>query len=112
MRPGEDRLVWLDLEMTGLEVERDVIVEIGCLVTDAQLEPLDEGIDIVVHQPPDVLATMNDYVRQMHTKSGLLVEIEQSEVSLADAGARTLEYIKGHVAEVRRAPLCGNSIGM
>ena len=107
-----DRLVWLDLEMTGLDVNRHVIVEIAALVTDEQLEPLDDGIDIVVHQPPEALAQMDDYVRNMHTKSGLLPEIEASTVSLADAGARTLEYVRAHVARAESAPLCGNSIGV
>src|SRR5450432_3921268 len=87
---GDDRLVWLDLEMTGLDVTRHVIVEIAALVTDDQLEPLDEGIDIVVHQPPAALAEMDDFVRAMHTRSALLPEIEASPVDLADAGARTL----------------------
>jgi oligoribonuclease len=111
--PGaDDRLVWLDLEMTGLDVERDAIVEIAALVTDAALEPLDEGLDFVVHQPPDVLAGMNDFVRAMHTRSALLPAIEASTVSLDDAGARVLEYVKAHVPQASSAPLCGNTIGM
>ena len=107
----DDRLVWIDLEMTGLDVERHVIVEIACLVTDAELELLDDGLDIVVHQDGDALAAMDDFVRKMHTKSGLLPEIEASTVDLATAGARVLEYVKGHVAK-GQAPLCGNSIGV
>jgi oligoribonuclease len=107
-----DRLVWLDLEMTGLDVDRHVIVEIAALVTDDQLEALDEGIDIVVHQPLAALAEMDDFVRAMHTRSGLLPEIEASPVVLADAGARTLEYVRQHVPEAMTAPLCGNSIGV
>src|SRR3981189_374654 len=75
-------LVWLDLEMTGLDVRRHVIVEIAALVTDAEAEPLDDGIDLVVHQPPEALAEMDDYVRAMHTRSGLLPAIEASEVGL------------------------------
>jgi oligoribonuclease len=109
---GTDRLVWLDLEMTGLDVSRHVIVEIAALVTDDQLEALDDGIDIVVHQPADALAQMDDYVRAMHTRSGLLPEIEASTVSLADAGARTLDYVRAHVPSAETAPLCGNSIGV
>jgi oligoribonuclease len=89
-------LVWLDLEMTGLEPDRHTIVEIATLVTDDELEILAEGPDLV---------------RQMHTKSGLLPEIETSTTSLADAGARTLEFVKEHVPDARTVPLCGNSIG-
>ena len=110
--PVDDRLVWLDLEMTGLDVVRHTIVEIAVLVTDAALEPLDEGVDIVVHQPPDALAAMDDIVRKMHTKSGLLTAIEASDVSLPQAGERTLAYVRSHVPEARTAPMCGNSIGV
>jgi len=106
-----ERLVWLDLEMTGLELDRHVIVEIAALVTDNDLEPVDDGIDLIVHQPPSALAEMDDYVRNMHTKSGLLKEIEASSLSLADAGAQVLDYVRGHVGE-GKSPLCGNSIGV
>ncbi|MBM3670856.1 MAG: oligoribonuclease [Actinobacteria bacterium] len=109
--PAADRLVWLDLEMTGLDVSRHVIVEIAALVTDTELEPLDDGIDLVVHQPPEALDAMDDFVRKMHTKSGLLAAIEASDVTLADAGARTLEYVQSHV-KAGESPLCGNSIGV
>jgi len=108
----DDRLVWIDLEMTGLEVERHVIVEIAVLVTDGQLEIVDDGLDIVVHQPPEALAGMDDYVRTMHTKSGLLAAIEASTVSLADSGAQALDYVRAHVPKAGVAPLCGNTIGM
>jgi oligoribonuclease len=108
-----DALVWMDLEMTGLDVERDVIVEIAVLATSATtLEPLDSGLSVVVAQPPDVLAGMSDFVRQMHERSGLLTEITGAGVPLEEAGRRVLEYIKGHVPEPRTVPLCGNSIGM
>ena len=103
--------MWLDLEMTGLDLDRHVIVEIAALVTDDDLEPLDDGIDLIVHQPPAALAEMDDFVRTMHTKSGLLPEIESSTLSLADAGAQVLDYVRGHVGE-RTSPLCGNSIGV
>ena len=112
MPTNDDRLVWLDLEMTGLDLSRHVIVEIAALVTDGELEPLDDGIDIIVHQPPTALDEMDDFVRKMHTKSKLIPEIEASPVSLADAGARTLEYIRLHVPEAGIAPMCGNSIGV
>jgi oligoribonuclease len=108
-----DRLVWIDLEMTGLLVEHDVIVEIACLVTDAELELVDDdGIDLVVHAADAQLDAMGDFVRAMHVKSGLLDEIRASRVSLDDAGAQVLEYLKTHVPEPGIAPLCGNSIGM
>jgi oligoribonuclease len=106
-----DRLAWLDLEMTGLDVSRHVIVELAVLVTDAALEPLDDGIDVVVHQPAEALAAMDDYVREMHTRSGLLPAIEASRVGLDEAAGRALEYLQGHVA-AGVAPLCGNSIGV
>lgn len=111
-KPEEDRLVWIDLEMTGLDTERHVIVEIACLVTDSELELIDDGIDIVVHQDSDALAGMDAFVRKMHTKSGLLPQIEASTVDLATAGVRVLDYIKGHVRNAGQAPLCGNSIGV
>jgi oligoribonuclease len=106
-----DRLAWLDLEMTGLDVARHVIVEVGVLVTDASLEPLDDGIDLVVHQPSDALLAMDDYVREMHTRSGLLPAIESSTLDLAEAGALAIEYLRAHVAP-GVAPMCGNSIGV
>jgi len=109
---SDDRLVWLDLEMTGLDLSRHVIVEIAVLVTDGQLEPLDDGIDVIVHQPPEALAEMDDFVRKMHTKSALIGEIEASTVSLADAGGLALDYIRRHVPEAGVAPMCGNSIGV
>jgi oligoribonuclease len=111
-RPADDRLVWLDLEMTGLDVTRHVIVEIAALVTDSELAPLDDGIDVVVHQPSAALAEMDEHVRKMHTKSGLLIGIEASTVTLADAGAQVLAYVRAHVSEAGTAPLCGNSIGV
>src|SRR6478672_7737220 len=110
--PADDRLVWLDLEMTGLDIRRHVIVEIAALVTDSNLEPLDAGIDVIVHQPPEALAEMDDYVRAMHTKSSLIPAIEASTITLADAGAQVVEYIRAHVPEPGTAPMCGNSIGV
>jgi oligoribonuclease len=107
----DDRLVWVDLEMTGLIVETDVIVEIACIVTDASLTALDDGMELIVHADPETLTGMNDFVREMHTKSGLLAQIEQSQVSVADAQQAALEYVKQHVPKASTAPLCGNSIG-
>jgi len=104
-------LVWMDLEMTGLDHTTDVIVEIATLITDDRLAIIAEGPDLVVHQPDDVLAAMDPFVVEMHTRSGLLDSIRSSPLSLHDAGARTLEFIKSHVPEPATVPLCGNSIG-
>lgn len=108
----DDRLVWLDLEMTGLDVERHRIVEIAVAVTDARLELLDDGLDLVVHQPTEAMAEMDDFVRKMHTKSGLLTEIEHSTLSLEAAGVQTIEYLAQFVTKPGTAPMCGNSIGV
>ena len=101
----------MDLEMTGLEPERHVLVEIATLITDDELEVIAEGPDLVINPGEAALAEMDDVVRSMHTKSGLLQAIEASTTTLEDAGARTLEFIKQHVPEPRTVPLCGNSIG-
>ena len=103
--------MWIDLEMTGLDPERDVIVEIACIVTDASLNALDDGVQLVVHADGETLARMSDFVREMHTKSGLMPEIERSPVDLAGAQQATLEYVQRHVPQPSTAPLCGNSIG-
>src|ERR1700693_3118320 len=92
-----DPLVWLDLEVTGLEVEQHTIVEIACIVTDSDLTPLDDGIDIVIHQDADTMAQMDDFVRKMHTKSGLLPEIAASDVTLEVARTRALDYVRSYV---------------
>jgi oligoribonuclease len=102
----------MDLEMTGLEPARNVIVEIATIITDDDLNVIAEGPDLVVHQPEDALALMDPIVVEMHTKSGLLDQIRASTITLEDAGAQTLAFIKQHVPEPRRVPLCGNSIGM
>ncbi len=104
-------LVWMDLEMTGLDHTSDVIVEIATLITDDDLEIVAEGPDLVIHQPDAALADMDDVVVEMHTRSGLLPAIKASTISLEEAGAATLEFIKEHVPEPRSVPLCGNSIG-
>ena len=101
----------MDLEMTGLEPARHVIVEIAALVTDDDLEIVAEGPDVVVHQPPEALAAMDDVVREMHTASGLLAAVEASDVDLAAAGRQVLDFVRAHVPEPRTVPLCGNSIG-
>ncbi|HUR76659.1 MAG TPA: oligoribonuclease [Acidimicrobiales bacterium] len=104
-------LVWMDLEMTGLDPSKDVIVEIATLVTDAELNIVAEGPDLVIHVDDVALANMGAVVTNMHAKSGLTEAIRQSTVTLADAGAQTLAFIKEHVPVERTAPLCGNSIG-
>src|SRR5262245_33812042 len=104
-------LVWMDLEMTGLDHTSDVIVEIATIVTDDQLEIVAEGPDLVVHQPDEALVGMDPVVVEMHTSSGLLEAIKASTIGLDEAGAATLDFIKQHVPEPRTVPLCGNSIG-
>jgi oligoribonuclease len=101
----------MDLEMTGLDPAKDVIVEIATIVTDDQLEIVAEGPDLVVHQPDEALAVMDPIVVEMHTTSGLLPLIKASTTTLEEAGAATLAFIKEHVPDVRTVPLCGNSIG-
>ena len=101
----------MDLEMTGLDATRHAIVEIATIVTDDDLAIVAEGPDLVVHVDDSVLAGMEDVVRSMHTKSGLLDAIAASTVTLEEAGAQTLAFIKEHVPEPRTVPLCGNSIG-
>ena len=104
-------LVWMDLEMTGLDPAKHVIVEIATLVTDDELNIVAEGPDLVVNQPDEALAGMEEVVRVMHTTSGLLPAIRASTISLEEAGRATLEFIAAHVPEPRTVPLCGNSIG-
>jgi len=104
-----DRLVWIDCEMTGLDIERDALIEIACLVTDAELTLLDEGVDVIIKPPPEALAGMPEVVREMHTTSGLLAELP-SGITVAEAQDIVLGYVRGHVGEPKKAPLCGNSI--
>ena len=101
----------MDLEMTGLDPRKDTIVEIATLVTDDELETVAEGADLVIATPQDALDAMDDVVRQMHARSGLLDAIAISTVMLEQAAKETLEFICQHVPEPRKVPLCGNSIG-
>jgi oligoribonuclease len=103
-------LAWMDLEMTGLEPTRNTIVEIATLVTDDDLELIAEGPDLVVAASADDLSRMETVVRSMHTRSGLLAAIESSTITLAEAGAQTLDFLKQHIPQPRTVPLCGNSI--
>lgn len=102
----------MDLEMTGLDPATNVIVEIATIITDDELNIVAEGPDLVVHQPEEALALMDQVVVDMHTKSGLLDQIRASTITLEEAGDATLAFIKQHVPEARKVPLCGNSIGM
>ena len=104
-----DRLVWIDCEMTGLDPKFDEIVEIACIVTDGELNELDEGITLVVKPGDESFAGMDDFVVNMHTVSGLIEEIP-SGIALADAEQQVLAYVKAHVPEARKAPLAGSSV--
>jgi oligoribonuclease len=105
-----DRLVWIDCEMTGLELGKDALIEIAALVTDADLNVLGEGVDVVIHADDTALDSMPEVVVEMHAKSGLTEEVRRSTVSIADAEAQVLAYIKEWVPDPRTAPLAGNSI--
>ncbi len=104
-------LVWMDLEMTGLDHTSDVIVEIATIVTDDELNIVAEGPDLVIHQPDEVLDAMDPFVVSMHTTSGLLDQIRASTITLTEAGDATLAFIQEHCPQERTVPLCGNSIG-
>ncbi|WP_067173302.1 oligoribonuclease [Microtetraspora niveoalba] len=104
-----DLLVWIDCEMTGLDLGRDALVEVACIVTDGELNQLDEGVDVVIKPPPEALAQMSEVVREMHTASGLLTALPTG-VTLAEAESVVLDYIRSHIGEPKKAPLCGNSI--
>ena len=106
----DNRIVWVDLEMTGLDPARHVIVEVAALVTDAELNIIDEGVDLVVHATDAQLAEMDDVVTSMHSGKGLLDEIKASPVSLAEAEDAVLALVEKHCDPAHPAPLAGNSI--
>ena len=108
MSAATDRLVWIDCEMTGLDLEKDELVEIAVVITDFDLVPVDAGIDIVIKANDEALAGMNDFVTKMHTHSGLIEEIPHG-VSLADAEYQVMEYVLKHVPAEQKAPLAGNA---
>lgn len=110
MSQTPDRLVWIDCEMTGLDLEVDELVEVAVVVTDYELEPVDPGFSIVIKPDPSAFDNMGDFVRDMHAASGLLEEIPNG-VSLADAEYQVLEYIQRFVPDHGTAPLAGNTIG-
>lgn len=105
-----DRLVWIDCEMTGLDLDSDALIEIAVLITDGELTVLDEGLDVVIRPPDAALEQMQDVVREMHTASGLLAKLD-SGVSLPDAEQQVLTYIREYVPDPGKAPLAGNSVG-
>lgn len=106
-----DRIVWIDLEMTGLDIHEHTIVEVAALITDADLNVLSEGVDVVVHASEEELGRMNEFVTNMHESSGLLAEIRESTVILKEAEDAVLELIAKHCDSEHPAPLAGNSIG-
>jgi oligoribonuclease len=105
-----DELVWIDCEMTGLNLSSDLLIEIAVLVTDADLNILGDGLDVVIHAPDEALDNMVPVVTDMHTRSGLIGEVRASTVDLATAEEMVLDYIRGHVKQAKTAPLAGNSI--
>ncbi len=105
-----DRLVWIDCEMTGLDVAADLLIEVAALVTDSELNVLGDGVDVVIGATQEQLTRMPDVVREMHASSGLADEVLRSTVTVQQAEQAVLAYIKEWVPEARKAPLCGNSI--
>ncbi|GAA1076113.1 oligoribonuclease [Nocardiopsis metallicus] len=101
--------MWIDCEMTGLDFENDALIEVACLITDGELNILDEGVDVVIKPPQEALDRMGEFVRNMHTTSGLLEELDKG-MTLEEAEDRVLGHIRQYVTEPRKAPLCGNSI--
>ncbi len=106
-----NNLVWIDCEMTGLDLVGDKLIEVAVVVTDSQLNVLDPGLDVIIHAEDADLAGMADVVTEMHARSGLTEEVRASTVTLEEAQAQVLAYVKRFVPERRTAPLCGNSIG-
>ena len=102
--------MWIDCEMTGLDLETDALVEVAVLVTDADLNVLGDGMDVVIKPPAEALAAMGDFVREMHTKSGLLDAFEAG-VTLAEAERQVLQYVRRYVNGPRQVPMAGNTIG-
>jgi len=105
-----DTLVWIDCEMTGLSLEHDALIEVAALVTDYDLNVLGDGVDLVIKPPQAALDQMNDFVTQMHTKSGLITELDAG-LTLADAEQQVLDYVRTYATEPRKALMAGNTIG-
>ena len=106
----DGRLVWIDCEMTGLDLRRDALIEVAAIVTDPDLTPLDEGVAVIIHTDDDVLDEMLPIVRDMHEASGLTDAVRRSTTTLGAAEKIILDYVKSHVSDPKTAPLCGNSI--
>lgn len=105
-----DRLVWVDCEMTGLDLDQDALIEVAALVTDAELNVLGDGVDLVIRPSPEALAQMGEFVRGMHQTSGLLALLDTG-LEMAEAERQMLDYVRSYVPEPRKAPLAGNTIG-
>ena len=110
MTERDGRLVWIDCEMTGLDLRRDALIEVAAIVTDPELNALDEGVAVIIHAHDDVLDAMLPVVRDMHAASGLTEAVRRSTVTLGQAETLVLDYVKSHVSDAKSAPLCGNSI--
>ena len=110
MNGNNDRLVWIDCEMTGLDLGHDALIEVAALVTDSELNILGDGVDVVIKPPAGAVEQMLPVVREMHTASGLLEELAGG-LTMAEAQELVLDYVRTHIPEARRAPLAGNSVG-
>jgi oligoribonuclease len=104
-----DRLIWIDCEMTGLNYASDALIEIACVVTDFELNPVGQGVDLVIKPPAEAVENMEEFVRSMHERSGLLAELD-SGITLSDAEEQVLAYIRQHCADGSRPPLAGNTV--
>lgn len=104
-------LVWIDCEMTGLDISKDALIEVACLVTDSELNVLGNGVSVVIKPSPEALEGMGDFVRHMHVESGLLPELDGG-MTMAEAQERVLEYVRAHVPVAGKSPLAGNTVGM
>jgi oligoribonuclease len=109
-RSLNDRIVWIDCEMTGLSLANDALIEVAALVTDFELNQLGDGIDLVIKPPAEAIEQMDDFVRDMHTTSGLLADLDHG-IAMDEAQAQVLDYVREWVPEARRAPLGGNTVG-
>ena len=103
-------LVWIDCEMTGLDLEADALIEVACIVTDGELNPLGTGVNVVIKPPADAMEAMSEFVTTMHTTSGLITELDEG-MTMADAQRAVMKYVKSQIGSIR-APLAGNTVGM
>ena len=108
---SETALVWIDCEMTGLDTSKDALIEVACLVTDAELNVLGEGISVVIRPSAEAIDGMGDFVRDMHTSSGLIEDLDGG-LTMDEAQAQVLDYVRAHVPVAGKAPLAGNTVGM